>query len=90
VCDQDGRQNGSLPGPGEYVFLTSEGNPHQHSNVSRAFEEVARKANLNPDGGRNLRFHDLRRVFASALINAGQPPTYAAEHLLMKPDKSLT
>ena len=67
--------------PESYVFQTREGNPLSYRNVGKAFDQAAERAGLNPEGGRRLRFHDLRRTFASVLLNAGQPAPYVAKQL---------
>ena len=67
--------------PESYVFQTREGNPLSYRNVGKTFDTAAERAGLNPEGGRRLRFHDLRRTFASVLLNAGQPAPYVAKQL---------
>jgi integrase len=55
----------------DYVLTTEGGMPLHFRNVGKAFDSAAKKAKLNPEGKRKLRFHDLRRTFASILINGG-------------------
>jgi integrase len=43
--------------------------------------EAADKAKLNTDEKRKLRFHDLRRTFASILIEGGCEGPYVAQQL---------
>jgi integrase len=64
----------------DYVFTTEDGNPLHYRNVGKAFDAAAKRAKLN-ERGRKLRFHDLRRTFASLLINAGRPAPYFAKQL---------
>lgn len=61
------------------MIQTEIGTPLHFRNVGKAFDSAAKKAKLNPEGKRKLRFHDLRRTFASILINGGCEGPYVAE-----------
>jgi integrase len=64
-----------------YVFCTESGRPIHYRTLGKAFSGAADKAKLNPDGKRKLRFHDLRRTFASILIEGGCEGPYVAQQL---------
>jgi len=64
-----------------FVFQTDSGNPYLYRNVWAAFDLAATRGGLNDGEGRKLRPHDLRRTFASLLINAGRPAPYVAKQL---------
>ncbi|MGQ0428431.1 MAG: tyrosine-type recombinase/integrase [Gammaproteobacteria bacterium] len=49
------------------LFLRKDGQPWHRTGVSRAMREVSTAARLEPPA----KFHDLRRTYASLLINAG-------------------
>jgi integrase len=52
----------------DYVFCTESGRPLHFRNLGKAFTKAADKAKLNQaEVARKLRFHDLRRTFASIL-----------------------
>lgn len=55
----------------DHLFCTADGKPVHHRNLSKAFAKAADRAGLNPEGKRKLRFHDLRRTYASILIEGG-------------------
>jgi integrase len=57
--------------PEGYVFCADSGRPLHFRNLGKAFTKAADKAKLNTDERRKLRFHDLRRTFASILIEGG-------------------
>jgi integrase len=65
----------------DYVFTTEAGMPLHFRNVGKAFDAAAKKAKLNPEGRRKLRFHDLRRTYASILISGGCEAPYVAQQL---------
>jgi integrase len=66
----------------DYVFCTESGRPLHFRNLGKAFTKAADKANLNQaEGERKLRFHDLRRTFASILIEGGCDLAYVAGQL---------
>jgi integrase len=53
----------------DYVFCTEpNGLPIHWANLIRAFKKAADRAGLNPEGRRRLRFHDLRRTYASMML----------------------
>jgi integrase len=56
----------------DYLFCTSSGRPIHYRTLGKAFSGAADKAKLNPDGRRKLRFHDLRRTYASVLLPCGE------------------
>jgi integrase len=64
-----------------YVFCTESGRPLHFRNLGKAFTKAADKAKLNTDERRKLRFHDLRRTFASLLIEGGCEGPYLAQQL---------
>lgn len=53
--------------PDAHLFLRRDGEPWHRTAVSRAMREVSKAARLDPPA----KFHDLRRTYASLLINAG-------------------
>jgi integrase len=63
------------------VLATVSGGPLHHRNLTKAFGKAADRAGLNPEGKRRLRFHDLRRTYASILINGGCDGPYVAQQL---------
>jgi integrase len=66
----------------DYVFVTlPDGLPLHYRNVGKAFTQAAKWAKLNPEGRRKLRFHDLRRTYASILIAGGCEGPYVASQL---------
>jgi integrase len=66
----------------DYVFCTESGRPLPFRNLGKAFTKAADKAKLNQaEGQRKLRFHDLRRTFASILIEGGCDLAYVAGQL---------
>jgi integrase len=66
----------------DYVFCTESGRPLHFRNLGKAFTKAADKAKLNQaEGARKLRFHDLRRTFASILIEGGCDLAYVAQQL---------
>ncbi len=65
----------------DYVFCGEGGNPLHFRSLGKAFTKAAGKAGLNPDGKRKLRFHDLRRTYASVLINGGCDVSHVAQQL---------
>jgi integrase len=66
----------------DYVFCTESGRPLHFRNLGKAFTKAADKAKLNTaEGERKLRFHDLRRTFASILIAGGCDLAYVAQQL---------
>jgi integrase len=69
------------PGDTDYVFCTESGRPLHFRNLGKAFTKAADKAKLNTDEKRKLRFHDLRRTFASILIEGGCEGPYVAQQL---------
>lgn len=64
----------------DFVFRTRSGYPVSYRKVWEVFNSAADKASLN-EAGRRLRFHDLRRTYASILINDGEPITHVAAQL---------
>jgi integrase len=64
-----------------YVFCAESGRPLHFRNLGKAFTKAADKARLNTDERRKLRFHDLRRTFASILIEGGCEGPYVAQQL---------
>jgi len=52
----------------------------------KAFSKAADRAKLNPDSERKLRFHDLRRTVASALLTGDFDLAYVAHQLGHSPD----
>jgi integrase len=64
-----------------YVFCTESGRPLHFRNLGKAFSKAADKAKLNTDERRKLRFHDLRRTFASVLLEGGCEGPYVAQQL---------
>jgi integrase len=51
------------------VFVTANGTPHGHRNVTRrGLQRAARIAGIDNGSGPALRYHDLRHTFASHLI----------------------
>jgi integrase len=53
----------------DYVFCTEpNGLPIHWANLVRSFTLAANRAGLNPEGKRRLRFHDLRRTYASVML----------------------
>lgn len=53
----------------DWVFVTANGTPHSHRNVTRrGLQRAARIAGIDAAGGPALRYHDLRHTFASHLI----------------------
>lgn len=63
------RQRSPFARGDDWVFATARGTPYGHRNVSRrALGRAAQLAGLNDDGWPPLRFHDLRRTFASHVI----------------------
>jgi integrase len=65
----------------DYLFCTESGRPLLFRNLGKAFTKAADKAKLNPEGKRKLRFHDLRRTYASILISGGCEGPYVAQQL---------
>jgi integrase len=66
----------------DYVFCTESGRPLHFRNLGKAFTKAADKAKLNTtEGERKLRFHDLRRTYASVLLGGGCPIAYVAQQL---------
>jgi integrase len=65
----------------DYLFCTESGRPPHFRNLGKAFTKAAEKAKLNPEGTRKLRFHDLRRTYASILISGGCEGPYVAQQL---------
>jgi integrase len=65
----------------DYVFCTESGRPLHFRNLGKAFSKAADKAKLNTNSGRKLRFHDLRRTFASILLEGGCEGPYVARQL---------
>lgn len=65
----------------DYIFCTESGRPLHFRNLGKAFTNGADKAKLNPDGKRKLRFHDLRRTYASVLLGGGCDIAYVAQQL---------
>jgi integrase len=65
-----------------YVFCTESGTPLHFRNLGKAFSKAADKAKLNTtEGERRLRFHDLRRTYASVLLGGGCDIAYVAQQL---------
>ena len=59
--------------PEGFVFCTTEGTPLYYRNVNtRALDEAAKRAGLNPEGTQKLSFHDLRHTAGSLLLDAGE------------------
>jgi integrase len=53
----------------DWVFVTANGTPHGHRNVTRrGLQRAARIAGIDDGSGPALRYHDLRHTFASHLI----------------------
>jgi integrase len=53
----------------DWVFVTANGTPHGHRNVTRrGLQRAARIAGIDNGSGPALRYHDLRHTFASHLI----------------------
>jgi integrase len=65
----------------DYVFCAESGRPLHFRNLGKAFTKAADKSKLNTDEKRKLRFHDLRRTFASILIEGGCEGPYVAQQL---------
>lgn len=65
----------------DYVFTTETGGPLNFRSLLKAFGKAADAAELNPDGKRRLRFHDLRHTYASILISGGCEGPYVAQQL---------
>jgi site-specific recombinase XerD len=60
-----------------WVFVTDEGHQITHSNFRRrVFEPLLTNASL-----RKIRFHDLRHMFASLLLQQGESPHYVKEQI---------
>jgi integrase len=70
----------------DYIFCTESGRPLHYRNLGKAFTKAADKAKLNPEGKRNLRFHDLRRTYGSVLAKGGCDIAWAAEQLGHSPE----
>jgi integrase len=67
--------------PTDWVFQTGDGNPYDYRNLWGAFQTATKRAKLNGGEGRKLRIHDLRRTYASILLNDGQPAAFVAKQL---------
>jgi integrase len=53
----------------DWVFVTANGTPHGHRNVTRrGLQRAARIAGIDDGSRPALRYHDLRHTFASHLI----------------------
>jgi len=65
----------------DYIFCTESGRPLHYRNLGKAFTKAADKAKLNPAGKRKLRFHDLRRTYASVLLKGGCDIPWVADQL---------
>jgi integrase len=71
------RAESRFSGPGDYVFTTRVGTPLHWANLaSRILNPALSKAGLRP-----LRWHDLRRTFASLLIAGGANITFVSRQL---------
>jgi len=71
---------GTVP-PRAEKSCTESGRPLHLRNLGKALTKAAEKAKLNPEGKRKLRFHDLRRTYASILISGGREGPYVAQQL---------
>jgi integrase len=66
----------------DYIFCTESGRPLHYRNLGKAFSKAADKAKLNAvEGERNLRFHDLRRTYASVLLKGRLDLAYVAQQM---------
>ena len=67
---------------GDFVFASISGRPlHYRDVVRRGLDKAASKAGLNPPGVAKLRFHDLRRTYASLLISEGLNVVFVSRQL---------
>lgn len=64
----------------DYVFTGEGGRPIHFCSLGKAFTTAATKAGLNSGSKRKLRFHDLRRTYASILLGSCDIP-YVAQQL---------
>ncbi len=67
-----------------YVFCDEFGQPHSGRKVSMAFKRACERAGI-----KNLRFHDLRHDFATALVQAGVD-LYRVQRLCGHKDQRMT
>lgn len=61
----------------EWVFITSIGTPHDHSNVAKVFKHVLKKAKLPA----HFTLHSLRHSYASLLLQQGESIQYVQRQL---------
>jgi integrase len=64
----------------QFVFQTADGKALDYRNMWGGFQTAVKRAGLN-EQGRKLRIHDLRRTYASILLNDGQPAPFVAKQL---------
>lgn len=66
----------TLPQRYGFVFTTSDGTPHESTNVTKRLQRLMRAAGLEP-----IRWHDLRHGAATLLIAQGVHPRVIMERL---------